>query len=77
MRLNDRSDGSIEALLILILVAGNIASLSPNNSAPPPPESASVSSAGSRASRDTLGGAEIFLAGRPLSPERMIPCPIP
>ena len=77
MRLNDRSDGSIGALLILVLVAGNSATLSPNNSASPPPGSAGASPAGSRASRDTLGGAEIFLAGRPRSPERMIPCPIP
>ena len=76
MRLNDRNDGSIKALLSLVLVAANIATLSPNNNAPPP-GSAGASPAVSRASRDTLGGAEIFLAGRPRSPERMIPCPIP
>ena len=77
MRLDDRNDGSIKALLSLVLVAANIATLSPNNSAPPPPGSAGASPPVSRASRDTLGGTEIFLAGRPRSPERMIPCPIP
>ena len=77
MRLNDRSDGSIGALLILVLVAANSATLSPNNGASTPPGSAGASPPVSRASRDTLGGAEIFLAGCPRSPEGMIPCPIP
>ena len=58
MRLNDRSDGSIGALLILVLVAGNSATLSPNNSAPPPPESAAASPAVSRASRALPGSCE-------------------
>jgi len=62
MRLNDLSDGSVKTLLILLLLAANIAiALAHHDASLAPLGSASASPAVSRASRGTFpAGHELF-----------------
>ena len=71
MRWDDLNDGSIKALLILVLIAANIAAITARTpgSAGAPPAVARASRYTSLRAKNFLAGRQKQRAGRPRSPD--------